>query len=45
MRKSRLIAAMLLGGILLALPALLPDADAGVPEAQTLAPGPRASGS
>src|ERR1700676_2550906 len=39
MRKSRLIAAMLLGGGLLALPALLPDADAGVPEAQTLAPG------
>jgi hypothetical protein len=39
MRKSRLIASMLLGASLLALPALLPDAHAGVPEVQTPAPG------
>jgi hypothetical protein len=39
MRKPRLIAPMLLGLALVALPALLPDAYAALPEVQSPAPG------
>ena len=39
MRKSRLIAPMLLGVGLIALPALLPEAKAALPQMQSPAPG------